>query len=404
MLDGMGTDNKMYQYFYGLVLLCWLLASGSALGQPTEPIVPTLVGYAVLPAQTFAAGDPCGQFDGNGVKAAQPRFDQQPVQGISSLQVNLNQPGHFWALVDNGFGTQANSPDFELRIYDLVPEAKTAGGGSGTVQVVDWISLRDPEQRLPFRIVRETTAERLLTGADLDPEALVLAEDGSFWIGDEFGPYLVHVSADGVVLEPPFALPELRSPQHPRSLARSPQPGSPVVATFPSSGGFEGLTRSADGRQLYGLLEKAVPGDDPTRRRLYPFDLARRQFQEDYQRYVIGDPEWLIGEISQAPDKSYWVIERDNLEGDEAQTKQIVRVRQTANDWQREAVVNLLQIRDPDHLAGFGPIFRFPFITIESVVPVDAHTLLVVNDNNYPASGGRSDTEPDNSEWIWIHF
>src|SRR5262245_51530329 len=45
-----------------------------------------LVGYAVLPADTFEAGPPSGRFMGDGSKALAPRFPGQPVQGFSGIQ------------------------------------------------------------------------------------------------------------------------------------------------------------------------------------------------------------------------------------------------------------------------------------------------------------------------------
>ena len=52
--------------------------------------------------------------------------------------------------------------------------------------------LRDPDRVLPFKLNLEATAERYLTGADLDPESIQPIGD-LLWIGDEFGPYLVAV-------------------------------------------------------------------------------------------------------------------------------------------------------------------------------------------------------------------
>ena len=34
-------------------------------------------------------------------------------------------------------------------------------------------------------------------------------------------------------------------------------------------------------------------------------------------------------------------------------------------------------------------MFRFPFVTIEDVLVLDANTIVVLNDNNYDAKGGR---------------
>ena len=44
----------------------------------------------------------------------------------------------------------------------------------------------------------------------------------------------------------------------------------------------------------------------------------------------------------------------------------------------------------------------FPFFTIEDVEVLDARTLAVMNDNNFPAAGGRSVTTPDQNEYIEI--
>jgi hypothetical protein len=51
---------------------------------------------------------------------------------------------------------------------------------------------------------------------------------------------------------------------------------------------------------------------------------------------------------------------------------------------------------------GLGDPFRFPFQTIESVLPLDAERLLVINDNNYPFSAGRNPALPDDTELIVV--
>jgi hypothetical protein len=47
--------------------------------------------------------------------------------------------------------------------------------------------------------------------------------------------------------------------------------------------------------------------------------------------------------------------------------------------------------------------FTFPFVTIERVLHLNRTTLLVINDNNYPGTGGR-DANSDNSEFIKIQL
>jgi hypothetical protein len=50
-----------------------------------------------------------------------------------------------------------------------------------------------------------------------------------------------------------------------------------------------------------------------------------------------------------------------------------------------------MKIADPDDLDGDGSTtYTFPYVTIESVLILDVNTLLVINDNNYPGTGGRN--------------
>jgi glycerophosphoryl diester phosphodiesterase len=182
---------------------------------------PFLVSHAVLPASTFSDGPPSGGYIGPGPINQHPLpFASQPVQGISAV-IN-NGDGTFWAMADNGFGAMENSADFHLRVYKIQPDFKTAQGGSGTIEVLEHIELRDPEGHIPFAITNHFTTDRILTGADFDIESMQRAPDDTLWFGDEFGPFLLHADAQGVVLEPPIPLPdfdnpgqEIRSPQNP---------------------------------------------------------------------------------------------------------------------------------------------------------------------------------------------
>lgn len=167
-----------------------------------------LVGFAVLPADIFAQGPASGAFRENpGFRSAAAPFSGQPVQGFSAIQ--FGPGGTYWVLSDNGFGSKANSPDYLLRIYQVTLQPRTAQGGPGTVQVGPFIQLRDPNRRIPFPILNENTPDRLLTGYDFDPESFVIAADGTLWVGDEFGPYLLHFDAQGCCSSRPTPPPTL---------------------------------------------------------------------------------------------------------------------------------------------------------------------------------------------------
>ncbi|MFN6525822.1 esterase-like activity of phytase family protein [Nostoc sp. ChiSLP03a] len=163
-----------------------------------------LVGFASLPADTFSDGPASGKdVSANGRTGP---FPGQPIQGFSGVQfANSNS---FYFLSDNGYGSKDNSADFLLRINRLDPNFKGTENGDGSVKVLDYIQLSDPNNKVPFEIVNEGTTQRLLTGADFDVESFVFDKDGTIWVGDEFGPYLLHFDATGKLLEAPIATPD----------------------------------------------------------------------------------------------------------------------------------------------------------------------------------------------------
>ncbi len=184
---------------------------------PIEPAPPqpTVIARAVLPADTFIEGPPSGRcLLPSELRGRAHPFPSQPVQGFSGV---LAEPdGTLLAIVDNGYGAIENSADFHLRVYRL-----RADYDAGVLEPLSFFELSDPDRKVPFAIVHEFSASRVLTGADFDIEAFQRAPDGTYWFADEFGPFLLHTDASGKVLDAPYPLPdfenggELRSPQNP---------------------------------------------------------------------------------------------------------------------------------------------------------------------------------------------
>jgi hypothetical protein len=410
----------------------------------------TLAARGVLPAGVYRRGTPpSGAFftpaerataTANGVHgpAEGPFLAAQPLQGVSSMVPAGD--GTWWALADNGYAVRENSADFQLVIHRLDPRWGDAAGP----RVVATVVLRDPDRRIPWTIACDPktgtplpafsfnvlpppppacggdAAARILTGFDLDPESFVRAPDGTFWVSEEFGPFLVHVAEDGRVLAPPVQIPGVRSPQNP--FLRISGRGRAEQPTLATSRGFEGLAISPDGSTLYALLEGAVTGDDPRDLRLYVHDIARGQLapafltvrldgaSQTVNLASLTDPSGArvypgasappsgplaIGELKAVNDRQLLLIERDNLgDGDTPpRVKKICMLTLPPSGEGAVAktqLVDLLAIPDPSGLGGEMNFFRLPFYTIESVHAVDERTLLVASDNNFPISNGRS--------------
>lgn len=180
-----------------------------------------LQGKAVAAAGTFASGPISGKYIGAGpIAGQQVPFSGQPFQGISALLDNHD--GTFMAMPDNGYGSIENSADFYLRVYRVRPNFKTAAGGAGNIEILSHLELNDVDRKIPFAIVNDFTQDRKLTGADFDIESIQRAADSTYWIGDEFGPFLLHFDKSGKLLEAPYELPDfenggkaVRAPQSP---------------------------------------------------------------------------------------------------------------------------------------------------------------------------------------------
>ena len=361
----------------------------------------TLTALAVLSADTFTTGTPSGAWlraDALGT----PQFFSQPVQGVSALWPAAGD--EWWALSDNGFGAKANSSDYLLRIYRLRMEWGS-GATAGTVALQSFEQLADPDRKLPFPITREATSERWLTGADLDPESMVRMADGSFWIGDEFGPFLLHFAADGRLLEPPYEVPGLRSPDHPH--VPPADAGHVSAATVRRSRGFEGLALFGDA--LYAVIE-AGTGPNADAALIYEFDIAKRAFTGVSWRFALASADHAVTEfVSLAPvspscGSRFLAIERDGGHGPAAKLKRVHEVHLAGSALTSHVVADLLVIAKPRRIAGLPERFRFPFITTEAVWPTAVDEIVLANDNNFPAGGGRDGAVRDATELIRLHL
>jgi hypothetical protein len=361
----------------------------------------------VLPVETYASGPPSGahvlppgETSRNGITFPTP---SQPVLGFSGI-VDGNVPGEYLAMPDNGFGNKANSPDFLIRAYFVRPDFKTAKGGTGDVEVGSHIQFSDPDALIGFPIVREGTAERWLTGADIDPESIQRDRRGHLWLGDEFGPWILHFDAGGRLVEPPIALPEgLRSPSNPHLGGAAP--------TVAGSRGIEAMAIRPDGHHLVFVLEGAVPGDDPSSRRVYEFDTRSHQFerQGDYRVEVAGH---FVADAQAIDAHRLLVIERDGGLGLNATFRRVylVDTRATGEVTAKREVVDLAAIADPDLVSlpaihegdvGLGDPFRVTCESIEALHVISGSRLLLGCDNNFPNTG-RNPGRADDSEFIVV--
>ena len=401
-----------------LLIVCTALAAtmlpatSGALGSssPTSSSQrdPVLVGRVVLPASTIAGPPVSGQFVPPGtVNGITFPLTGQPVAGFSAI-VKGRRAGEYLAMPDNGFGAKTNSMDFLIRAYYIRPRFKTAHGGSGTVKVGDFISFRDPHHRIGFPIVNGATTRRLLTGGDIDPESLQRGRRHDLWVGDEFGPWILHFDARGRLLDRPFPMPDgVVSPDNPMLN------GAP--STQPRSRGLEAMAITPGRKHIYAALEGATVADpDQSRRYIFEFSTRRREFTGRVLQYRTEDPGYLVADMWAVDRHRFVVIERDAGRGLTAVFRNIylIDLRHTDPDGflEKTQVVDLASIPDPDLISlpprnpgdvGLGDPFRVTCESVEAVHLIRGNRILVGCDNNLPNTG-RNPGLADDNEFILI--
>jgi len=404
-----------------------------------------LSGWAAIPSIHRQPGPVSGQFQ-TGSNGVTPPYQGQPIPGFSGV-VPSGRPGEFIGLPDNGFGAQNNSADFVIGFYDFRPSFKTTGDGTtspGPVTVLRFTPFRDPNGLLDQSYITDGPAYarqnyystpplipvdpairngRLLTGADFDVESIARMNDGTFWVGEEFGPYLLHFDAQGRLLHAPFRHPILRAPQNPQNVVAGP-------ANLGSSRGFESMTRNADGTRLYVTTESSI-ASEPDKRilLLYEFDTVTERYTgrtftyaKDSSDYITGATNnatniLLTGDMTHLDDDRYIVIERDDFQGpptvaNPPRQKKLYLIDLGVVDpatgiLEKRLLVDLLAIDDPADIGGPlqaipDDLFNFPLQSVESVTAVDDFTILVGLDNNYPGGNGRAPGVPDATELITL--
>jgi hypothetical protein len=257
------------------------------------------------------------------------------------------RPGFFYGITDRGpnadsgdgnkvepmSGVDAAHAAFHPRIglFQL---------GNGRARLIgDPIVLKDvngtPYNGLPNTVTKKgiaASAETIedMTGKALapdtdgyDPEGLVALQDGTFWVSDEYGPYITHFDKTGKELErlSPWqtgAAFAADAASH-RIDTKHPLPVELQLRT--KNKGMEGLTVTPDGRTLVGIMQSALTQPDlgtaktglVTTCRIVTVDLRTKAMHQ--YLYLLDDPASHAGnavsEITALSSTRFLVDERD---------------------------------------------------------------------------------------------
>lgn len=196
---------------------------------------------------------------------------QVPGKGIEVGNIGISLGGYgsdlaynqsdntFWLLTDRGPNVDNASGDGKIfPLPDFTPNIKVMKLHDNKLETIRQIDLRTETGEkftgLPEKEGDGNTGEYATTidgkpldglHRGIDPEGLAIAADGSFWVSDEYGPYLLHFSPDGVLLQKlsPFngGLPRRYALRRPNR-------------------GLEGLCMDQTSGSIFGILQSPVAG------------------------------------------------------------------------------------------------------------------------------------------------
>jgi hypothetical protein len=216
--------------------------------------------------------------------------------------------------------------------------------------------------------------------AGADTESVAVLADGSFWVGEEYGPSLIKVDAEGVV----------RRRWTPTGVAAS--GGEALLparaAERRMNRGFEGLAVSPDGRWLYVAFQSALArhGVDRTHSAIwkldaqtgaleaefaYPFD-APSSFTADAAASDVGIDDLKICELAAVSNNRLLVLERIS------KSARIYRVELSGGT---RLPKTLMFSTDP--ASGIAP-------DLEGMAVISDRELILATDNDFGISGAET--------------
>ncbi|MFE6157469.1 esterase-like activity of phytase family protein [Streptomyces sp. NPDC056486] len=350
--------------------------------------------------------------------------------GIGSDIYPAGRKGEFWTVTDRGPNGQIKVDGKKRRTFPVPgfdPAIVKVRVSGDTVKVIDALPLTTssgkPVTGLPNQEGRDEApytydAKTALTydPNGLDTEGIVRAHDGSFWLVDEYGPSLVHVSAHGKVLKRYV----------PRGLKLS-GADYPVVEALPGvllhrkgNRGFEGLAQLPGGDLVMAVQSPlSVPdedaGDASRTTRLLRFSPKKQAVTAEYAyRFdAVGVVDPGEDDTSELKISSVVAVGRDRLlveeRTDRAARLQTVKLDRSADilgeRWDDAATKPSLEQLDDPATSG-APVLKKRLLVdlggidgvpdkIEGVARVNSHTLALINDNDFGMTDGAEAFDKD---------
>jgi hypothetical protein len=202
-------------------------------------------------------------------KVAIGRYGQMGVQARIPLHLKAGavDPARAWmaAHPDDSKGVAAGP----LNQITGLPQIVTAAQGAASGLPADAGAFKQSASRDEDPFAADGVTELTGDPYGLDTEGIAVdPRDGSFWLGDEYRPSLIHVAPDGTLLNrivPQGTASIAADPADPAKFAGSDQSVLPTQDALPrafafrkQNRGMEGATLTPDGKTLFGMLQSSI--------------------------------------------------------------------------------------------------------------------------------------------------
>lgn len=325
--------------------------------------------------------------------------DSTPIYigGYGSSMVYTSADSCFYLLTDRG--PNVDGEISESKVFPIADYAPTIGKfrlvGDSLV-LLEKITLKQADGT-PFTglpniegdgVTGETAYDlkgEIITNPSrgLDTEGLAIAPDGTFWVSDEYAPFVMQFDRNGLLMR-----------------EMSPTAGLPAYyAKRRPNRGMEGLTISKDGRKLYCIMQSPLYVPDKSTKdlsvnnRILVINLDDNTTTEYI--YQMESPKNVVSEISFINDSTMLVLERD---GDFPKNgkgfKRVYRITTTSATDVSNKEIEMLSLVELQN-EWIKPVCKALFVDILATVPNYRHDkpegismigdsiLCVVNDDDF---------------------
>jgi hypothetical protein len=282
----------------------------------------TYIGEAIIPGNGV---------DASGLPATLLEDGVSPQNALNGIGSGLaHASGNvFYALADRGpnkvvysggaavDNTTTYPSRFQRFTINLSPVGSPNGNGqfasyTVTANHVGTTLLKNPQG---VQYVGISTAFSPSPNRRLDAEGICVAPDGTLWLSDEYGPYILHFDNTGAQIGA-LALPPGFEIANPAANLATETANNTTGRT--TNRGMEGLTISPDGRTLVGMMQGPLTQDgglNGTSVRVLVYDLTNPGVPPKQYLYPLDSKTTPISELLAVNGHRFLVDERDGVVG-----------------------------------------------------------------------------------------